>query len=152
SAISERPNSFLKCAGGTLPLRKPLICTWSLTSSRRGGKRTPSSLWGVGAFSSRLGASLGGSVGCLSLFALALGADPTALYLSSRGTELRGSDPILAVRQWCGRRDSNPHDLRHRNLNPARLPVPPRPRCGAHSRRGGDRALGPACSRMGREF
>jgi hypothetical protein len=29
---------------------------------------------------------------------------------------------------WCGRRDSNPHDLRHRNLNPARLPVPPRPR------------------------
>ena len=30
-------------------------------------------------------------------------------------------------RHWCGRRDSNPHDFRHRNLNPARLPVPPRP-------------------------
>ncbi len=29
---------------------------------------------------------------------------------------------------WCGRRDSNPHDFHHRNLNPARLPVPPRPR------------------------
>ena len=29
---------------------------------------------------------------------------------------------------WCGRRVSNPHDLRHGNLNPARLPVPPRPR------------------------
>ena len=29
---------------------------------------------------------------------------------------------------WCGRRDLNPHDLRHWNLNPARLPVPPRPR------------------------
>ena len=28
---------------------------------------------------------------------------------------------------WCGRRDSNPHDFHHRNLNPARLPVPPRP-------------------------
>src|SRR5262245_48380243 len=28
---------------------------------------------------------------------------------------------------WCGRRDSNPHDLRHWNLNPARLPIPPRP-------------------------
>src|SRR3954451_18490199 len=28
---------------------------------------------------------------------------------------------------WCGRRDLNPHDLRHGNLNPARLPVPPRP-------------------------
>ncbi len=31
-------------------------------------------------------------------------------------------------RIWCGRRDSNPHDLRHGNLNPARLPIPPRPR------------------------
>ena len=29
---------------------------------------------------------------------------------------------------WCGRRDSNPHDFRHWNLNPARLPIPPRPR------------------------
>ena len=28
---------------------------------------------------------------------------------------------------WCGRRDSNPHNFRHWNLNPARLPVPPRP-------------------------
>ena len=28
---------------------------------------------------------------------------------------------------WCGRRDLNPHDLRHWNLNPARLPIPPRP-------------------------
>src|SRR6185312_6080956 len=28
---------------------------------------------------------------------------------------------------WCGRRDLNPHDSRHWNLNPARLPVPPRP-------------------------
>ena len=29
---------------------------------------------------------------------------------------------------WCGRRGSNPHDFRHGNLNPARLPIPPRPR------------------------
>src|SRR5262249_6409865 len=39
------------------------------------------------------------------------------------------SDPA-----WCGRRDLNPHVLRHGNLNPARLPVPPRPQkcaCGA---------------------
>src|SRR6202012_3843995 len=28
---------------------------------------------------------------------------------------------------WCGRRDSNPHNFRPWNLNPARLPVPPRP-------------------------
>jgi hypothetical protein len=29
--------------------------------------------------------------------------------------------------QWCGRRDSNPHDSRHWYLKPARLPIPPRP-------------------------
>jgi hypothetical protein len=28
---------------------------------------------------------------------------------------------------WCGRRDSNPHSLRRWNLNPVRLPIPPRP-------------------------
>ncbi len=26
---------------------------------------------------------------------------------------------------WCERRDSNPHALRHWNLNPGRLPIPP---------------------------
>ena len=28
---------------------------------------------------------------------------------------------------WCGREDSNLHEFPHRNLSPARLPVPPRP-------------------------
>src|SRR4029077_9060618 len=28
---------------------------------------------------------------------------------------------------WCGRGDSNPHDLHRWNLNPVRLPIPPRP-------------------------
>src|SRR6478735_4868562 len=27
---------------------------------------------------------------------------------------------------WCPRRDSNPHTLRHMDLNHARLPIPPR--------------------------
>ena len=40
------------------------------------------------------------------------------------------------VKVWCGRRDSNPHDFHHRNLNPARLPVPPRPPRARHSPRG----------------
>src|SRR4051812_18251547 len=34
-------------------------------------------------------------------------------------------------RAWCGRRDSNPHNFRHWNLNPARLPVPPRPQAAS---------------------
>ena len=29
--------------------------------------------------------------------------------------------------KWCGRRDSNSHTLRHWNLNPACLPISPRP-------------------------
>src|SRR5215831_3897602 len=83
---------------------------------------------------------------------------------------LRHNLPRPARRQWCGRRDSNPHDLRHRNLNPARLPVPPRPRAlqrlspAAALLRGGQihastlpprgdgRAFRSACSRMGRNF
>ena len=32
---------------------------------------------------------------------------------------------------WCPRRDSNPHTLRHMDLNHARLPIPPRGHCTA---------------------
>ena len=39
-----------------------------------------------------------------------------------------------AADDWCGRRDSNPHILRYWNLNPARLPVPPRPHLGTADR------------------
>ena len=48
---------------------------------------------------------------------------------------------------WCGRRDSNPHDFHHRNLNPARLPIPPRPppappnSCGGPSHRFGSGSI-----------
>ena len=31
------------------------------------------------------------------------------------------------VTPWCGRGDLNPHDLHRWNLNPVRLPIPPRP-------------------------
>ena len=36
--------------------------------------------------------------------------------------------------EWCARRDSNPHIFRYWNLNPARLPIPPRPRASAPRR------------------
>ena len=51
--------------------------------------------------------------------------------LPARGRSTRRVDPG----GWCGRRDLNPHDFRHWNLNPARLPVPPRPQI--HNRRSG---------------
>src|SRR6185369_7571450 len=34
---------------------------------------------------------------------------------------------LFDVERWCGRRDLNPQALRRWNLNPVRLPVPPRP-------------------------
>ena len=39
----------------------------------------------------------------------------------------RMSSDVGSDEHWCGRRDSNPHNFRHWNLNPARLPIPPRP-------------------------
>ena len=39
----------------------------------------------------------------------------------------RMSSGVGSDEHWCGRRDSNPHNFRHWNLNPARLPIPPRP-------------------------
>ena len=51
---------------------------------------------------------------------------------------LLGTEAPLAgrfgVNGHAGERDSNPHDLRHWNLNPARLPIPPHPRRGGFER------------------
>ncbi len=38
-----------------------------------------------------------------------------------------GISILIPVNDWCGRRDSNSHTLRHWNLNPACLPIPPLP-------------------------
>ena len=65
SAIMERPNSFLRCATGTLPLRKPLSWTVSLTSSRRDWKSSPSSPWSITTFSSRFKPAVLVSVTCI---------------------------------------------------------------------------------------
>ena len=37
------------------------------------------------------------------------------------------NDSLFLFNQWWGRRDSNSHTLRRWNLNPVRLPIPPRP-------------------------
>ncbi len=46
----------------------------------------------------------------------------------ARSTLSAPTGATSAVEKRCGRGDSNPHPLRDRNLNPARLPVPPLPR------------------------
>ena len=38
------------------------------------------------------------------------------------------AESCAGLQRLCGRRDSNPHALRHRLLRPACLPIPPRPR------------------------
>ena len=49
--------------------------------------------------------------------------------LGSRRPVYKALTPSAAAQTyWCGRRDLNPHDFRRWNLNPVRLPVPPRPR------------------------
>src|SRR5262245_13931093 len=84
--------------------------TWSLSASSRSSALAASSEAGTTTWNSRLRPSLTVSLTCI----------PRVFVL---GWEAAG----LLVGAWCGRRDLNPHDLRHGNLNPARLPVPPRP-------------------------
>ena len=47
-------------------------------------------------------------------------------------TKLRHSPTLICVAKnwckWCGRRDLNSHAVKHWNLNPACLPIPPLPR------------------------
>lgn len=50
----------------------------------------------------------------------------------------RGRNPYRRTRDLeCERRESNPHTFRYRNLNPARLPVPPLSRMRNGATRGG---------------
>ena len=86
---------------------------------------------GRSTWNSRLRPSETVSVTCMALddFAAEGGAWRLTIVLRMRRCPL----------EWCGRRGSNPHDLRHGNLNPARLPIPPRPQ-RASSRNGSGRA------------
>src|SRR5664280_1590296 len=44
------------------------------------------------------------------------------------GATIERTAPMPATSHWCGREDSNLHPRRDRDLNPARLPIPPHPR------------------------
>ena len=53
--------------------------------------------------------------------------DDLELPLQPFGREFRHLHHFTSISVWCGRRDLNPHALRHENLNLACLPIPPRP-------------------------
>src|SRR6476660_4653273 len=139
SAIAERPYMRLRCVTGTLPGRNPLIRTRSFNSSRRALTLASSSEAGTTTLYSRLRPSDSVSVTCIGLtfFSactynhIALAYEPNAQVVSEYG---RTRKTLIALPSWCGRRDSNPHDFRHWNLNPARLPIPPRPRRANYGR------------------
>jgi hypothetical protein len=76
------------------------------------------------------------------------GLDPAAKAAAEAKAEalLGHTQPSAA---WCTRRDLNPHTLRYRNLNPARLPVPPLVRGKEPSPGGADSPPGPRLPRRG---
>ena len=43
------------------------------------------------------------------------------------GIKTRCLTNLAIPQQWCGRRDLNSHAVKHWNLNPACLPIPPLP-------------------------
>ncbi len=71
-----------------------------------------------------------GSCQCVRRGAWAMSPEPASVVRRTRSGWKRALLNFSAQTRahWCGRRDSNPHNFRHWNLNPARLPVPPRPR------------------------
>src|SRR5450755_1249879 len=142
SAITERPYTFLRWLTGTLPGRKPLRRTLRLRSTRRASALASRSDAGTLIWNSCFNPSVRVSVTCMASIFFSAGphldgADIVNLVDARQKACAGGSDDpnrsssnphANAVSAWCGRRDSNPHDFRHWNLNPARLPIPPRPR------------------------
>ena len=63
----------------------------------------------------------------ISVPASDLDAKADAKLVDLKDKVLQNSSGKRSFSAWCGRRDSNPHNFRHWNLNPARLPIPPRP-------------------------
>jgi hypothetical protein len=63
---------------------------------------------------------------------------------SPRDFKSLASTSFATSAQWCGRRESNPRALRHWNLNPALLPIPPRPHASDTTSRTSVRSSNPA--------
>src|SRR5262245_66303596 len=124
--MAERPYMRLRWVTGTLPGLNPLIRTRVFNSSRRALTLASSSAAVTTTLYSRLSPSDSVSVTCIGYTFSLLELTPHAHHEPGAGKRIRPLRSRLPS-YWCGRRDSNPHDFRHWNLNPARLPIPPRP-------------------------
>ena len=127
SAMADLPNRRRRWVTGTLPGRKPLMRTSFLRALRRVLRRSSSSWrrdddleFALQAIGQGFGHLHGRLLVLDCLFA------PKHRRVLAWRARAPGSSSV-GRRKWCGRRDLNPHDFRHGNLNPARLPVPPRP-------------------------
>ena len=56
-------------------------------------------------------------------------AGVTGLEPMNGGIKTRCLTNLAIPQYWCGRRDLNSHAVKHWNLNPACLPIPPLPQC-----------------------
>ena len=118
----ERPYCFLSRGSGALPGRKPGSRT--VLASRASRALHPAlDLAGRERDLEFPLQPLGRNLG--DLHRSRLDWPPAHLRSGHRSIDL----PLA----WCGRRDSNSHSSRHRNLNPACLPIPPRPRTAART-------------------
>ncbi len=116
SKISPRtasPKRFFSIAKGTFPGRNPGTFTVPPTSVRRVFMRPSIFSLGITIAYSRFRPSLMVSVTCINL------------SFHHHSGDIKNNPEHATF--WCGRRDSNPHGLRHRYLKPACLPIPPRP-------------------------
>src|SRR3984957_17307159 len=129
SAMADLPYSRLRWATGTLPGRNPRSWTRPLRSSSRSFTRASRSVAGTTTRYSRLRPSAPVSVTCIgtTLHGLMFSAKRYGSW-TRPGFEPYPGQVLEKPPSWGRRGGSNPHDFRHGNLNPARLPIPPRPR------------------------
>ena len=76
-----------------------------------------------------LGASAAGAAGAARECVSDRPGEPMRLRVQPSPTLANSRVGCPSCEGWCERRDSNPHALRHWNLNPGRLPIPPLSRC-----------------------
>ena len=69
------------------------------------------------------------AVGLIAIFLVFLSINKGWIGFVPPVEELENPNYKFGFFVWCGQRDLNSHASRHWILSPARLPIPPRPRC-----------------------
>ena len=131
SPISERPYRRLRCAAGTFPGRNPLMRTFAFISLSSASSLEARSAAGSTTLYSRLRPSALISVTCI-VVAFQTVESTSPLHVGSDFMPGSSSNPYQDTLPAGGAGGgTRTPTIAHRNLNPARLPIPPRPRAVA---------------------